>query len=75
MKIGAFLVIAHLGQQGEKRLGNHGLCRSGDEAAGSCCLFLPLFAFAAGDCRPLADSSESFLRFRLRSIRRLSGWW
>ena len=48
MKIGAFLVIAHLGQQGEKRLEITDYAGLGIKAAGTGGLFLALPAFAAG---------------------------
>ena len=48
MKIGAFLVIAHLGQQGEKRLEITDYAGLGSQAAGAGGLLFAVSAFAAG---------------------------
>ena len=51
MKIGAFLVLAHLGQQGEKRLEIQDYAGLGIEAAGAGGLFFAFPAVAAGIAR------------------------
>ena len=74
MKVGAFLVIAHLGQRDEQR----SISRTTQDWA---CNNLRwphasrYFCYHFWDCRQPADFSENSTRFRPRSIRASCGWW
>ena len=70
MKVGAFLVVAHLGQQGEKRLEIRDYAGLGHEAARAGRLLLAFPAFAARTCPPPAASSGNSSRSRRRSMLR-----
>ena len=72
MKIGAFLVIAHLGQQGEKRLEIKDYAGLGINQPVLAAVFRSS-CFRCWDCRQLVDSWVNFLRSRPRSIRRSYG--